>query len=178
MQVPKTHDDTSSPAITEGPSPTRARQPIIDAAMDAGLAKVDFYKTDKWIVGKNEEKSYIAARNSLPEPLAKSFLRSAAANPVTKEVSYDKAKFTIDECPDFDDPTGKGSRVTIYSSDMHDNVADVEFHGDTFVVYLFNQPKSGAFPFSKDDLLKAVDAAKWSLELFVLPKPYEASEYG
>jgi hypothetical protein len=144
----------------------------VDAAAEAGIAKVRFYQTEKWLVGKRGENTYVVTKNTLPEPLAKAFVRSAGSDPVTENLVYDRKRFTIDEYPDFDDPTGKNARVTIWSHLLENNIADIELDKDTFVVKLFNQPKTGVFPFDKDQFLKVIDVAKWQLELYCLPKNY------
>ncbi len=170
MQAPRTSNTTAQPVSQ--PKQDKA----VDAAAEAGIPKVRFYQTDKWLVGRQEERTYVATKNTLPEPLSKAFVKSSKPDPVTEELVYDRKKFTIDEYPDFDDPSGKNARVTIWSHEMKNNVADIEFDKDTFVVRLFNQPRSGVFPFNKDEFLKVIDVAKWQLELYCLPKNYSESD--
>lgn len=172
MQVNKTlNNDTKLPETSSVGSKS-----MVDPAAEAGLAKVAFYRTDKWVVGEHEEGAYVVPKNTIPAPLEKAFKPSHTPNPVTEKIRYDRKQFGLDEYPDFEDPTGAKSLVAIRSYEMKTDIADVRFEKDTFVMRLWPLPKSGTYPFSKDDLLKAVDAAKWSLELFVLPQPRSDSD--
>jgi hypothetical protein len=51
-------------------------QQAADPAAAAGLAKNDTYKTDNWVVGSGDIKTYVVPKNTIPEPLAKAFLPS------------------------------------------------------------------------------------------------------
>lgn len=173
MQTSKTRSTTT--AFNTTLSQPRQDKPV-DAAAEAGIPKVSFYQTDKWLVGGQREKTYVAPKNTLPEPLSKVFVKSSKPDPVTEELVYDRKKFTIDEYPDFYDPTGKNARVTIWSHEISSSVADIEFDKNTFVVRLFKQPETSVFPFTKDEFLKVIDVAKWQLELYCLPKNYSESD--
>lgn len=151
-----------APSKTATNGQVQTRQ-IVDPAAEAGLTKVDYYQTDKWVIGKTDVKTYIVPKNTLPEPLSKAFMRAARPDSVTNKLDYNDTKFVLDEIIDDD-----CDRVAISLRNPARGIADVEFDKDTFVVRIFDMPKSGVFSFNKEEFLKAVDAAKCSLEMYVL----------
>ena len=142
----------------------------VNAAEEASLAKVDFYQTDKWVIGPNKEVAYVVPKNSVPQQLLHAFAPSSSPNPITEKATYDRKKFGLDEYPDFETTTQENAGVVVHSHEIQDGIACIGLAKDTFTIHLFTAPKSGSFPFTKDEFLKAVDFAKWQLELFVLPQ--------
>lgn len=155
---------------------TQKSQHQLDPAAEAGKTKVDFYQTNKWLIGyKGEEGKYIVHKHAVPPPLEKAFIRSAERNPVTDEYGYDHNQFIVDEILDHENHNMENARVEITSKalrsqKMESVIAGVEFHDNEFVVRLVHTPKSGVYPFSKEDLLKAVVSAKWRLEMYCMPE--------
>lgn len=141
----------------------------IDPAANAGLPKVRFYETDRWEEGYEAKNTYVVPKNTMPAPFLNSFMKASAPDPVTSTPSYDKDLFEIEEFPYFTHPEKKfgGAQISFLRSGAA--VADVWFDTNTFVVRFLPPTKSETFPFTADALLKAIDRAKWQVEIYCLP---------
>jgi hypothetical protein len=137
----------------------------LDPAARAGLAKNNFYQTDRWQVGRDQSKTYIVPKNTIPKPMENLFVKTGDKSPVTEKIRYDRTKFQLDEMTDIE-----GGRVNIALLNSKDAVADVTFENKSFVVNMFELPKTGVFSCSKEELAKAIHAAKWILEIYVMPQ--------
>ena len=110
---------------------------------------------DTWVF---EGKSYKAPEMQIPAPLAAAFKPSTGPQPTSPPYAYDRAKFSVHGVASTDGSFHIGVSLT-----GGPYIAAVTPLDDDFKIELVNA-KDGKFPVTKEELLKAVHAAKLDLE--------------
>lgn len=115
----------------------------------------EHFTKDEWLFGKNK---FTSAKNVIPASLTEAFTKTDVSDPITDRTDYDRKKFSI-TCISSDGDPEFSARISLVKGE---DIADVSVGNKAFVIELF-KPSKGPYPFSKDELLKAIDFAKWDL---------------